>query len=66
MRLMCSERDRLWAEYDALFGVYVRLVMRREARGAAHWQAVQQARKAFQRARRAVELHCWKHGCNVP
>jgi hypothetical protein len=62
MRLICSERDRLWTEYDVAINSYLAAVKRYAALGSI--TQVRRAREEVDDSRAAIRRHCSKHGCD--
>jgi hypothetical protein len=62
MRLICSERDRLWAEYNAAINSYVAAVKQYAALGGI--AQVRSTREKVDDSRAAIRRHCSNHGCD--
>jgi hypothetical protein len=62
MRQICSERDRLWAEYNAAINSYFAAVKRYAALGGI--TQVSRVRGEVDDSRAAIRQHCSKHGCD--
>jgi len=62
MRLICSERDRLWTEYNAAINSYIAAVKGYAALGPI--AQVRSAREKVDGSRAAIRRHCSKHGCD--
>jgi len=62
MRLICSERDRLWGEYNAAINSYIAAIKRYAALGGIAQE--RRAREEADDSRAAIRRHCSKHGCD--
>ena len=65
MRLLCEERDRLWAGHDAAMRVYIALVDNFARSLGPDAAQVRDARFKVHEVRDGIQRHCIEHGCDA-
>ena len=66
MRLMCADRDVLWADYDKALKEYVRLVsiLANNQHPPETAERTREAHEAVHMRRELLNGHCRDHGCD--